>query len=77
MTKFQRIEFNKDTLYIYLTNMNKKEIVELIEYSFTKPQMIDAVKLIFSQAHPATYDNMERFIYKRLKNETNRTGDEA
>jgi hypothetical protein len=69
MTKHTKPELSKETLPLYLLNMNKDEMVVLISESFNKQQMITAIKNAFAEAVPLTYDNMHLFFKRKFKNE--------
>lgn len=71
MTKHPKPELSKDTLPLYLLNMNKDELIQLINESFNKQQMISAIKNAFAEAVPLTYDRMQLFFKKKFKNEQN------
>lgn len=71
MTKHPKPELSKDTLPLYLLNMNKDELAQLITESFNKEQLITAIKNAFAEAVPLTYDKMHLFFKRKFKNESN------
>ena len=71
MTKHRKPELSKETLPLYLVNITKDEMVQLISESFNKEQMITAIKNAFAEAVPLTYDKMHLFFKRKFKNESN------
>ena len=71
MTKHPKPELSKDTLPLYLLNMNKEELVQLISESFNKEQLVTAIKNAFAESVPLTYDKMHLFFKRKFKNESN------
>lgn len=67
MTKHSKLEVNETILKLFLPELDKHQIINLITETFTKKDLIEIILYMWKQANYTTNDKIEKYLQNNYR----------